>query len=91
MIKKNSVGISFYDENKQNMVKYAIYEEKHVDLLLRRKECKRHYVFIKDFNMFMHDYTLHCGRKHFCCYCLQAFSREKTLKCHAKDWLKING
>ena len=49
------------------------------------EEGKRNYVLIKDFNTFMHDYTLHCGRKHFCRYCLQAFSTEKTLKCHAKD------
>ena len=51
----------FYDKNK---VKYAIYETKkcfegkHVDLLLIGEEGKRHYVLIKDFNTFMHDYAL---------------------------------
>ena len=49
------------------------------------------YVLIKDFNTFLHDHTLHSGRKHFCCYCLQAFSTEKILKCHLKDCYKING
>ena len=52
---------------------------------------KRHYNRIKDFNTFMHDHTLHLGRKHFSCYFLQAFSREKILKSHIKDRFKING
>ena len=40
------------------------------------EEDKRHLVLIKDFNTFMYDHTSHHGRKHFCRYCLQAFSRE---------------
>ena len=52
---------------------------------------KRYYVLIKDFNIFMYDHTLHHRRKHFCCYCLQAFSSEEILKSHIKDWFKING
>ena len=43
------------------------FEEKHVDLLMIGEEEKRHYVFVKDFNTFMYDHTLNCGRKHFCC------------------------
>ena len=39
----------------------------------------------------MYDHTLQCGRKHFCCYCLQAFSTVEILKCHIKDCFKING
>ena len=39
----------------------------------------------------MYDPTLHCGRKHFCRYCLQAFKTEEKLKCHIKDYFKING
>ena len=35
------------------------------------EESKRYYVLIKDLNTFMHDYTLHRGRKQFCHYCLQ--------------------
>ena len=34
----------------------------------------------KIFNAFMYNHTLHHGRKHFCRYCLQAFSTEGTLK-----------
>ena len=39
----------------------------------------------------MYDYSLHCGRKRFCCYCLQDFSTEDILKCHIEDFFKING
>ena len=45
-------------------------EEKHVDLLLIGEEGKRQYVPIKVFNTFMHDHSLHRGRKHFCRSCL---------------------
>ena len=34
---------------------------------------------------------LHRRRKHFCRYCLQAFSAEQILKSHIKDCFKING
>ena len=64
---------------------------KYVDLLLIGEKGKRHYVFIKDFNTFMSDHALHRGRKHFCCYCLQAFSTEEILKSHIKECFKING
>ena len=30
-------------------------------------------------------------KKHFCRYCLEAFSKEKILKRHIKDYIKING
>ena len=66
-------------------------EGKHVDLLLIGAEGKTHYIFIKNFSTFMYDHTLLCGRKHFCRYCLQAFSTEKILKYHIKDCFKING
>ena len=39
----------------------------------------------------MQDHTLHRGRKHFCRYCLQAFSIEEILKRHIKDCIEING
>ena len=64
-------------------------EDGHVDFLLIREGEKKHYV-IKDFNTFMYDHTLHCGRKYFCCYCLHAFVREEILKRHIKVCFKIN-
>ena len=39
----------------------------------------------------MYDHSLHRRGKHFCRYCLQAFSTEKILKCYLKDCFKING
>ena len=33
----------------------------------------------------------HPELKHFCRYCLHAFSIEEILKCHVKDYFKING
>ena len=41
---------------------------------------KKHYVLIKDFDTFMYAHTLPHGRKHFCCYCLKAFSTEEISK-----------
>ena len=38
----------------------------------------------------MHDHSLHHGRKHFCRYCLQAFTTAEKLKCHIKYCFKIN-
>ena len=66
-------------------------EKKHADLLLIEEEEKRYYVLIKDFNTCMYDHTIHRGGKHFCCYCLQAFSTEEILKRRIKDCFKING
>ena len=93
--KDNSIGISVSGcENKE---KYPIYvskkccEKEHVDLLLIGQGEKKPYVLIKDFNMFMHDHSLHRGRKHFCRYCLHTFITENNLKCHIKDCFKING
>ena len=37
------------------------------------------------------NHTLHRGRKHFCRYCLQAFTTEEILKRHIKDCFKFNG
>ena len=47
-------------------------EEKHGDLLSidLLSKGKRYYVFIKDFNTFMYDLSLHRGKKTFWCYCL---------------------
>ena len=37
----------------------------------------------------MYDHTLHRGRKHFCCFCLQAFRPEEILKVILKTALKL--
>ena len=38
----------------------------------------------------MYDHSLHCGRKHFCRYCLQAFRPAEKLKHCIKDCFTIN-
>ena len=64
--------------------------KENIDLLLIAEGEKKHNVFIKDFNTFMYDHTVHCDRKHFCCYCLEAFRAAEKLKCCIKDCFNIN-
>ena len=47
------------------MYQKRVLRKDYVDLLLIKKEGKRHYNFIKDFNPFMFDHILHRGRKKF--------------------------
>ena len=44
----------------------------------------------QDFNTFMYDYTIHRRRKHFCPYCLHAFSTAELLKSQFNFCFKIN-
>ena len=53
------------------------------------EEGKRHYVLIKNVNTFMHNHTLHRGRKHFCFYCLQAFSKKRYYNVTLQIALKL--
>ena len=62
-----------------------------MNLLLITKDEKKHYVLIKDFNAFMYNQLKHKERKHFCMYCLQCFSSERTLANHINNCLTING
>ena len=39
----------------------------------------------------MHDHALHCGKKYFCRYCLQALITEEIRKLGINDCFKING
>ena len=66
-----------------------MYKKNVVNLSLIGEEGKRHYVVIKDFNAYTYDHTLYCGRKHFCCYCLQAFSTNEILNVRFKIALKL--
>ena len=62
-----------------------------MNLLLITKDEKKHYVLIKDFNVFMYNQSKHKERKHFCMYCLQCFSSERILANHVNNCLTING
>ena len=68
---------SMYQNNavKKNMLTYYC----------RKKGGGKQYLLIKDFNTFMFDYSLHGGRKHFCCYSLNSFVTEEILKHNIKD------
>ena len=60
--KMNSIGISVFGyENKEKhpiCISKKCCKKKHVDLLLIEYKGKRHYVPIKDFNIFMSNHTL---------------------------------
>ena len=55
------------------------------------EEGKRQHVLIKEFNTFIHDHTLHRGRKHFCHYYFEASRTAEKLRCHIKYCFKVNG
>ena len=92
--KNNSIGISFFGY--KNKERYSIYvskkccEAKHIDLLLIEEKGKRHHIFIKNFNTFKYNHTLHHGKNIFYHYLSQAFRTEEILKCHIKDCFKTN-
>ena len=62
-----------------------------MNLLLITKDEKKHYVLIKDFNVFMCNQFKHRERKHFCMYCLQCFLSESILVKHTNNCITING
>ena len=73
----SSIGISVfsyeYKEKYTICVLKKCCEENYVDLLLIRQKSNTHYFLLKYFNIFMYNYTLHRGTKHFSRYCLQGF------------------
>ena len=62
-----------------------------MDLLLISDENKSHYVYIKNFNIFICNKTKCKNKKHFCRYCLQCFRSEKVLTQREEVCLKTNG
>ena len=90
--KKNSISISVFGyENKEkhpiNISKKCC-EEKHVDLSLIEEEGKGHCFLIKDFNIFMYDYTLHHGKNIFAVIVYKLSVQKKR---HVKDCFKTDG
>ena len=65
-----------------------MFQRKIFRLIIDRRRRKKH-VLIKDFNRFTYDHSLHCGKKHFCRYRLQAFITLEILKRHIKDCFKM--
>ena len=62
-----------------------------IDLLLLFNDYQSHYVYIKDFNIFMFHKTKNKNKKWFCKSCLQCFSNERVLRKHKEDCLSIDG
>ena len=92
--KQNSIRINVFGyENGQSFPIHISKEtfEDEMNLSLITKDEKKHYVLIKDFNVFMYNQSKHKERKHFCMYCLQCFSSERILANHVNNCLTING
>ena len=56
-----------------------------IDLLLLIDDDKSHYVYIKDFDIFMFHKTKYKNKKWFCRSCLQCFSSESVLIKHKEN------
>ena len=92
--KQNSITINMFGYEKEQPFPIHISKETFEDqmnLLLITKDEKKHYVLIKDFNVFMCNQSKHKEKKHFCMYCLQCFSSERVFVKHANNCLTING
>ena len=91
--KQNSIRINAfgYEDGRPLLIHISKETFNKINLLLITKDEKKHYVLIKDFNVFMYNQSKHKERKHFCMYCLQCFSSERVLVKHANNCLTING
>ena len=99
--KQNKININLfgYDTEKKPIYPVKISEESyddHLELLyLEGKnelgEETTHYVYIKDFNRLMFNFTKHKGKKHFCMCCLQCFNSKESLAKHRVNCIAING
>ena len=99
--KQNKININLfgYDTEKKSIYPVEISEESyddHLELLyLEGKnelgEETTHYVYIKDFNRLMYNFTKHKGKKHFCMRCLQCFYSNESLAKHRVTCIAING
>ena len=84
--RKTCINVFCYE----NKVAYPVYvlDQKCCDsmyLLLILDKLKSHYVYIKDFDIFMFNKTKYKGKKYFCKNCLQCFSSGKILSGHKEE------
>ena len=99
--KQNKININLfgYDTEKKSVYPIDVSEENyddHLELLYIEGENElgeetTHYVYIKDFNRLMFNFTKHKGKKHFCMRCLQCFYSNESLAKHRVDCIAING
>ena len=87
--KQNNVSVNVFaldDRTKVYPIKITKNKEnKLINLLLISNETNKHYVLIKDFSRLMADYNKNGCKKHFCMYCLHAYSNEELLLKHNKN------
>ena len=99
--KQNKININLfgYDIEKKSVYPLNISDknyEDHMELLYIEGENVKgetitHYVYIKDFNRLMFNFTKHKERKHFCMHCLQCFYSNESLAKHKVNCIVING
>ena len=99
--KQNKINIYLCGYDSEEKSVYPIYHspERYDDILdLLYTEDKNelgeetnHFVYIKDFNRLMFNFTKHKGKKHFCRNCLQCFYSNESLAKHRVNCLAING
>ena len=97
--RQNGININVFGYDK-SVYPIRISKENYDDhrklLYIEKKEeensgLKQHFVYIKDFNRLMYNFTKHKERKHFCMNCLHCFSSNDALENHKMDCIVING
>ena len=91
---QNQINISVFGYESKRIFPIKVSNQKyqdHMELLYLQKGDKSHYVYIKDFNSLMYNFTNYHDTKHFCMYCLHCFSSKTLLENHIPDCYSING
>ena len=92
--RQNNIYVNvFCYENRLTYPFYVSGQKFHnsMDLLLMSNENKSHYVYIKDFNIFMCNKTKNKNKKYLFKCCLKCFSSERILIEYKENCLIING
>ena len=102
--KQNKINIYLFGYDTEKKSVYPIYPtypspkgyDDNLDLLYiegknELGEETTHYIYIKDFNRLMFNFTKHKGKKHFCRNCLQCFYSNESLAKHRVNCIAING
>ena len=97
--KQNKIYVNVYGYDASIKYFFPIYPTKPhnvepnkiINLLHIEDEITDHFVYIKDFNRLMSNFTKHKGKKHFCPGCLQCFYSTDSLAKHRVNCLAING
>ena len=97
--KQNKINVNLFGYEKKAAFPIYISKEHyddHLELLYlegenTNGETTTHYVYIKDFNRFMFNFTKNNSKKHFCMHCLGCFYSNESLAKHKVNCIVING